>query len=107
MIFIRHHNYTVTLKHFTWNTCVLSPLPAILFVQKQSSKTIRHQFTALRQYCSKEKVVSFVTDSGNILLKFRFSSTLEIIFQGLLPELFSIGINLKPFCIDHTYRHYL
>ena len=68
-------------------------------------------FTALCQYCSKEKVVSFVTDWGNILLKLRFLSALEEIFQRiLLPtynKLFSIGFNLEFDCIDHINRNYL
>ena len=55
--------------------------------------------------------MSFATDWGNILLKFRFSSALGDIFQGvLLPtyyELFSTGINLGSDCIDHINRHYL
>ena len=67
-------------------------------------------FTALCQYCSKEKVVSFVTDWGNILLKFRSSSALGDIFEGVLLttyyELIFIGINLKPDCIDHFNMHY-
>ena len=60
--------------------------------------------TALSLYCSKEKVVSFFTDWGNTLLKFRFRSASGDIFQGvLLPayyELCSIGINLKSDCTD-------
>ena len=68
-------------------------------------------FTALCQYCSKEKVVSFVTDWGNILLKFRFISALEEIFQRiLLPtynKLFSIDFNLEFDCIDYINRNYL
>ena len=60
---------------------------------------------------TKKKVASFVTDWGSILLKFRFSSTLGDIFQGVLLqthyELFSIGINLEPDCIDHINMYYL
>ena len=41
-------------------------------------------FTALCYCCSKEKVVSYVADWGNTLLKFRFNSALGDIFQGVL-----------------------
>ena len=60
---------------------------------------------------SKQKVVSCVTDCQNILLKVRFSSDLGDTFQEvLLPtyyELFSIGIDFEPDCIDNVNRHYL
>ena len=45
------------------------------------------------------------------MLKFRFSSGLGDIFQGLLLtnyyELFSIGINLEPDSFDYINKHYL
>ena len=45
-----------------------------------------------------------------MLLKFRFSSALGDIFQGILLstyELFSTGINLESDCIDHDNSHSL